>query len=137
MIKIIKNIHVYFIVYSIAIFCSGIFVGQRFYHPHPPFPPHPFGFGHPFGGDSHHKEFGKKRFFDELALSKQQQLQVDKIMAEHRPKIEDHITAMRNAVDMDKKEIDKEIESILTEDQKIKFAKIKRMPEPPPPPMER
>lgn len=133
MIKVSKKIYGYFIVYSIAIFGSGLFVGQRFYHPHPPFPPHGFGMGR-HGGPQHDREFEKKRFFEGLALTTQQQEVVDKIMTKHRPKIEEHITAMRQALDRDKQEIDKEIELILTADQKKVFATMKQMPGPPPPP---
>ncbi|HCY37176.1 MAG: hypothetical protein DKM50_14135 [Candidatus Margulisiibacteriota bacterium] len=132
MITLTKKKYIYFIAYSIVIFFCGLFVGQVYFHPRPPFPLNSFGFGKP--RDSHHRGGGdmRNKMVRLLALSSEQQIQLDNVMKKHRPEIEKHIMSMRMAIDVDKQQIDKEIEAILTQKQKTKFAKIKRMPDPPP-----
>jgi Spy/CpxP family protein refolding chaperone len=131
-----KMFYLYLTIFSLIIFLCGFFSGQIFFRPFPMFPPHHFGMHgrFPFMPKHNNENDMREMIARELDLSNDQQVKLDNIMEKYHPQIENHIMEMRKVIDIDRQRIDKEIEDILTPEQKKKFAAMRKGPDMPPGP---
>lgn len=135
--KLKKIIYIYMVIYTLAIFTTGIFVGLNVLAQKPPF----FGRGHNRPPHENRDNPMKKRFARKLNLTEQQQQQIDDIMDKYHPEFEEQMQKMKMNFHENRLKIKREIDAILTSEQMKKFDEIEKKlrgnpfsPPPPPPP---
>jgi Spy/CpxP family protein refolding chaperone len=126
--------YVYAIINIVIALILGMVIGRFVFHSGPPpmagmmmfqggMPPPPPPGGMPQGPQF---EMVKRHFVDALQLSDAQIKQVDVIMKKHQPKMEATMGKLRVELRSDMDEIDRDISSVLTPEQKLIFKKMKR-----------
>lgn len=147
--KFKEYIVVYMLIYTLAIFASGIFVGKYYLHKRHFPPPH-----HGKMSDSKGRaDMMRKHMAKKLDLTEEQLEKVDAILEKYKPEIEEKIKEIQIGFDQNREKIKKEISEVLNPDQIKKLQEIEakirsrhgdpmehrppghRPPGPPPPPL--